>query len=79
MLRDEANHAQALAAVFGRFLGRDVLEKDGGLCEGANPFAVAFRTLSPDHDEKQKEVKNDHGHLWYVSEVPDGPADLEAV
>ena len=34
MLRDEANHAQALAAVFGRFLGRDVLEKDGGLCEG---------------------------------------------
>ena len=22
--------------------GRDVLEKDGGLCEGANPFAVAF-------------------------------------
>ena len=42
MLRDEANHAQALAAVFGRFLGRDVLEKDGGLCEGANPFAVAF-------------------------------------
>ena len=24
----EANHAQALAAVFGRFLGRDVLEKD---------------------------------------------------
>ena len=42
MLRDEANHAQALAAVFGRFLGKDVLEKDGGLCEGANPFAVAF-------------------------------------
>ena len=42
MLRDEANHAQALAAVFGRFLGRDVLEKDGGLCESANPFAVAF-------------------------------------
>ena len=42
MLRDEANHAQALAAVFGRFLGRDVLEKDGGFCEGANPFAVAF-------------------------------------
>ena len=42
MLRDEANHAQALAAVFSRFLGRDVLEKDGGLCEGANPFAVAF-------------------------------------
>ena len=33
MLRDEANHAQALAAVFGRFLGRDVLEKDGDLCE----------------------------------------------
>ena len=42
MLRDEANHAQALAEVFGRFLGREVLEKDGGLCEGANPFAVAF-------------------------------------
>ena len=42
MLRDEANHAQALAAVFGRFLGRDELEKDGDLCEGANPFAVAF-------------------------------------
>ena len=42
MLRDEANHAQALAAVFSRFLGRDVLEKDGGLCEEANPFAVAF-------------------------------------
>ena len=42
MLRDEANHAQALAAVFGRFLGREVLQKDGDLCEGANPFAVAF-------------------------------------
>ena len=42
MLRDEANQAQVLAAVFGRFLGRDVLEKDGGLCEGANQFAVAF-------------------------------------
>ena len=40
MLRDEANHAQALAAVFGRFLCRDVLEKDGDLCE--DPFAVAF-------------------------------------
>ena len=41
MLRDEANHAQAFGAVFGRFLCRDVLEKDGGLCDGANPFAVA--------------------------------------
>ena len=42
MLRDEANHAKALAAVFGRFFGRDVLEKDGGLCEGTNLLAVAF-------------------------------------
>ena len=45
MLWDEANHAQALAAVFGRFFGRDVLEKDGDLCEGANPFAVAFHRV----------------------------------
>ena len=43
MLREEVNHAQALAAVFGRFLGKDVLEKDGGLCEGANPFALALQ------------------------------------
>ena len=42
MLRDEANHTLALAAICGRFLGRDVLEEKGGLCEGANPFAVAF-------------------------------------
>ena len=42
MLRDETNHAQPLAAIFGRFLDKDVLEESGGLCEGANPFAVAF-------------------------------------
>ena len=42
MLRDETNHAQPLAAIFGRFLGKEVLEEKGGLCEGANPFAVAF-------------------------------------
>ena len=41
MLRDEMNHAQPLAAIFGRFLWK-VLEEKGGLCEGANPFAVAF-------------------------------------
>ena len=27
---------------FRRFLGKEVLEERGGLCEGANPFAVAF-------------------------------------
>ena len=43
MLRDETNHAELVAAIFGRFLGREVLEEKGGLCEGANPFAVAFR------------------------------------
>ena len=43
MLRDETNHAQLLAAIFGRFLGKEVLEEKGGLCEGANPFAMAFR------------------------------------
>ena len=42
MLRDETNHAQPLAAIVGRFLGKDVLEGNGGLCEGANPFAVAL-------------------------------------
>ena len=42
MLRDETNHAQPLAAIFGRFLGKEVLEEKGGLCDGANPFAVAF-------------------------------------
>ena len=42
MLRDETNHAQPLAAIFGRFLDKDVLEESGGLCEGANPFVVAF-------------------------------------
>ena len=26
-------------------LGKDVLEENGGLCEGANPFAVAFHRL----------------------------------
>ena len=29
MLRDETNHAQPLAAIFGRFLGKDVLEENG--------------------------------------------------
>ena len=42
MLRDETNHAQPLAAIFGRFLGKEDQEEKGGLCEGANPFAVAF-------------------------------------
>ena len=42
MLRDETNHAQPPAAIFGRFLGKEVLEEKGGLCDGANPFAVAF-------------------------------------
>ena len=42
MPRDELNHAQPHAAIFGRFLGKEVLEEKGGLCEGANPFAVAF-------------------------------------
>ena len=42
MLRDGRNHAQLLAAIFGRFLGKDVLEEKGGLYEGANPYAVAF-------------------------------------
>ena len=42
MLRDDTNHAQPLAAIFGRFLGKDFLEEKGGLCEGANLFAVAF-------------------------------------
>ena len=42
MLRDETSHAQPLAAIFGRFLGIGVLRRRGGLCEGANPFAVAF-------------------------------------
>ena len=42
MLRDETSHAQPLAAIFGRFLRKDVLEERGRLCEGANPFAVAF-------------------------------------
>ena len=27
---------------FGRFLGKEVLEEKGGLCEGAYPIAVAF-------------------------------------
>ena len=31
-----------LAAVFWTILGKEVLEENGGLCEGANPFAVAF-------------------------------------
>ena len=42
MLRDEPNHAQPLAAIFGRCMGKEVLEVKGGVCEGANPFAVAF-------------------------------------
>ena len=42
MLRDETNHAQPLAAIFGRFLVKEVLGEKGGLCEGANPFAVTF-------------------------------------
>ena len=42
MLRDEKNHAQPPAAIFCRFLGKAVLEEKGTLCEGANPFAVAF-------------------------------------
>ena len=42
MLRDETNHAHPLAAIFVRFLRKEVLEEKGGLCEGANPFAVAF-------------------------------------
>ena len=42
MLRDEKNHAQPLAAIFGRFLGKDVLEEKGGQYVGANTFAVAF-------------------------------------
>ena len=42
MLRDETNHAQPLAAICGRFLGKEVLEEKGGLCEGANTFAMAF-------------------------------------
>ena len=37
MLRDETNHAPPLAAIFGRLLGKEVLEEKGGLCEGANP------------------------------------------
>ena len=41
MLRNETNHAQPLAAIFVRFK-KEVLEEKGGLCEGANPFAVAF-------------------------------------
>ena len=42
MLRDEMNHAQPLAAIFGRFLVKEVLEEKGGLCKGTNPCAVAF-------------------------------------
>ena len=42
MLRDEKSHAQPLAAIFGRFLVKDVLEEKERLCEGANPCAVAF-------------------------------------
>ena len=30
MLRDETNHAQPRAAIFGRFLGKDVLEEKEG-------------------------------------------------
>ena len=41
-LGDETNHAQPLAAIFGRFLEKEVLEEKGGLCMGPNPFAVAF-------------------------------------
>ena len=33
MLRDETSLAQPLAAIFGHFLGKDVLEEKGGLCE----------------------------------------------
>ena len=46
MLRDETNHAQPLAAIFGRLLGNENLEEKGGLCEGANPFAVAIETCT---------------------------------
>ena len=37
MLLDETDHAQPLAAIFGRSLGKEVLEEKGGLCEAANP------------------------------------------
>ena len=33
MLRDETNHAQPVASIFGRFLEKEVLEEKGGLCE----------------------------------------------
>ena len=33
MLRDETSHAQPLAAIFGRFLGKEVFEEKGGLCD----------------------------------------------